>query len=184
MATFTVTVPDKIAIGRDAAHGTLDVNWDKVAQHVKDHIAGTYFPQYITDRANSGGKDSDSAERLALAKKKLEAMYAGLVRARGTAEPVDPIEAEAYRLAKANLIVPRLMATPEWKKCPAGTKDKAQWVLDARDAAAEREPREVIDLVKEAVEANPIYREEARKTVKAAEARKAKMAAADIKINI
>jgi uncharacterized protein with WD repeat len=182
MATFTVTVPDKIAIGRNAEHGTLDINWEKVPQHVRDHIAGTYFPQYITDRANSGGTDSTSAERLALANKKLDAMYAGLVRARGTAEPVDRTEAEAYRLARPTIIA-KLEATPEWKQCPKGTKDRAQWVLDARDAAAKREPREVIDLVKQAVENNPIYREEARKNVKAADARKAKMAAIEINID-
>jgi hypothetical protein len=65
MATFTVTVPDTIAIGRNAEHGTLEVAWDKIPQLVKDHIAAVYFPQYITDAANSKGEDSPSSERMA-----------------------------------------------------------------------------------------------------------------------
>jgi hypothetical protein len=69
MATFTVTVPDTIAIGRNAEHGTLAIEWDKIPQLVKDHIAAVYFPQYITDAANSKGKDSPSSERMALAAK-------------------------------------------------------------------------------------------------------------------
>jgi hypothetical protein len=77
MATFTVTVPDTIAIGRNAEHGTLAIEWDKIPQLVKDHIATVYFPQYITDAANSKGADSPSSERMALAQKKLDAMLAG-----------------------------------------------------------------------------------------------------------
>lgn len=179
MAQITVTVPDKIAIGRGGEHGTIDLTWSRVPQHVLDHIAGVYFPQYITDRANSAGKDSTPEERLTLAGKKVDAMYAGVVRSRGTAEPADPVEAEAYRLARPAIIA-RLMATPEAKQVPKGTKDRAQWILDARDAAAGRDPREVVDLVAALVESDPAYRKEAKRNVEA----RAKLGGGDLGIEI
>jgi hypothetical protein len=170
MATFTVTVPDTIAIGRNAEHGTLEVRWDAVPQSVLDHIAAVYFPQYITDAANSKGEGSPSSERMALAQKKLDAMLAGMIRTRGEAKaPVDPIEAQAYA-DTLEVVRKSLLAHPEAKKIPKGTKDRAQWVLDALDAAAKREPREVHDVVLATLEANPnIKVEAARKVKKAAE---------------
>lgn len=178
MATITVDVPDTINIGRNGEHGKLEVQWDKISQHIKDSIAATYFAQVFTDKANSGGKDSSSHKRLELAREKLEQFYSGVYRARNSAgEPTDPIEAEAYRLAKP-LIVAKLMAMPEAKQCPKGTKDRAQWVLDARDAAANREPREVIDLVKQLVESDPQFRKEAKRNVDA----RAKMQVGEIEI--
>jgi hypothetical protein len=170
MATFTVTVPDTIAIGRNAEHGTLEVAWDKIPQLVKDHIAAVYFPQYITDAANSKGTDSPSSERMALARKKLDAMLAGEIRTRGESKaPVDPTEAQAYRDALES-VRKVLLANPKAKQIPKGTKDRAQWVLDALDAAAGTEPREVHDIVMATLEANPgIRTEAARKVKKAAE---------------
>jgi hypothetical protein len=180
MATFTVTVPDNIPIGRNAEHGTLALEWAKVPQLVKDHIASVYFPQYITDAANSGGKGSSGADRIALAQKKLQAMYAGVIRSRSAGEPADPVEAEAYRIVRP-IVIARLLSTPEAKQVPKGTKDRAQWVLDARDAAAGRDPREVDDLAKALVEADPQYRAEAKRRV----AHKAKLTnGADLGVEI
>jgi hypothetical protein len=164
MATFTVTVPDRISVGRNAEHGTLALDWDKVPQHVRDHIAAVYFPQYITDAANSGGKDSTGADRVALAQKKLQAMYDGVIRSRSAGEPVDPVEAEAYRIVRP-IVTQRLLSTPEAKQIPKGTKDRAQWVLDARDAAAGRDPREVDDIVAGLIEADPQYLAEAKRRI-------------------
>jgi hypothetical protein len=178
MATFTVTVPDKIAIGRNAEHGTLEVAWANVPQSVLDHIATVYFPQYITDAANSKGEGSPSSERMALAQKKLDAMLAGVIRTRGESkEPADPIEAQAYRDALES-VRKILLKHPEAKKIPKGTKDRAQWVLDALDAAAGTEPREVHDVVLATLEANPDIRKEAARKIK-----KAAEMAATIKIN-
>jgi hypothetical protein len=107
---------------------------------------------------------------MALAQKKLDAMLAGEIRTRGESrEPTDPIEAQAYRDALES-VRKTLLAHPEAKKIPKGTKDRAQWVLDALDAAAKREPREVHDIVLATLEANPnIKVEAARKIKKAAE---------------
>jgi hypothetical protein len=146
------------------------IEWDKIPQLVKDHIAAVYFPQYITDAANSKGADSPSSERMALAQKKLDAMLAGEIRTRGESrEPIDPVEALAYRDA-LEVVRAQLLKMPQAKQIPKGTKDRAQWVLDALDAAAKREPREVHDIVMATLEANPdIRKEAARKVKKAAE---------------
>jgi hypothetical protein len=146
MATFTVTVPDTIAIGRNAEHGTLAIEWDKIPQLVKDHIATVYFPQYITDAANSKGADSPSSERMALAQKKLDAMLAGMIRTRGESKaPADPIEAQAYADA-LEVVRGQLLKMPQAKKI------------------------EVHDIVMATLEANPeIRKEAARKVKKAAE---------------
>ena len=53
MATFTVTVPDTVLLGRGGSIGTLAVDWSHVPQQVKDHVASVYFPQYLTDAANA-----------------------------------------------------------------------------------------------------------------------------------
>ena len=99
----TITIPDRetLSLGRNGAIGNLDVDWSKVPQHVLDHIWKVYKVQYFTDAANAGGKDATQADRFALAQKKLDQAYAGELRARGEAqEPVDPIEAEAWRMAR------------------------------------------------------------------------------------
>jgi hypothetical protein len=143
MATFQVTVPDTLVLGRNGAIGSLPIEWDRVPQPVKDHIATVYFGQYLSDAANAGGKDQSSADRLSRAEKKLETMYAGQVRARGESatEPADPAEAEAFRMAKAALLA-FAKATPEWSTIPKGERKKdsaALRVLDMR-AAARGEP--------------------------------------------
>jgi hypothetical protein len=105
MATIEVTVPETIMLGRNGSIGSLKVDWSHVPQNVLDHIASVYFPQYLTDAANAGGRDESAAERLARAEKKLETMYAGQVRTRGAAaEPTDPVDLEAFRMAKAALV--------------------------------------------------------------------------------
>jgi hypothetical protein len=178
MATFTVTVPDTIAIGRNAEHGTLEVAWDKIPQLVKDHIAAVYFPQYITDAANSKGTDSPSSERMALARKKLDAMLAGEIRTRGESKaPVDPIEAQAYRDALESC-ARFCWPIPKPSRSPRGQRIARNGFSMRLMPRPGREPREVHDIVMATLEANPDIRTEAARKVK-----KAAELAATININ-
>jgi|SRR6266568_6105676 len=118
----TITIPDKsvVNIGRGGKYGALPVEWSRVPQNVLDHIWETYSAQYITDASNSGGTESTGEDRVALANKKLDQMYAGEVRAhRAAGEPANPVEAEVYKMAIANM---RLMlsdiAVPKSVKGP------------------------------------------------------------------
>src|SRR5262249_26229678 len=122
MPTVEVTLPNEIVLGRNGSIGTLSVAWDKEPSHLLDHIASVYFPQYLTDAANAGGRDKSPAERLARAEKKLETMYAGQVRTRGAAaEPTDLVDLEAFRMAKAALVA-FAKTKPEWNSIPKGER--------------------------------------------------------------
>ena len=172
MATLTVNVPDTLVLGRNGVIGQLKVDWSRVPQPVLDHIASVYFPQYLTDAANAGGKDERPAERLARAEKKLQRLYAGEVRKRGEAagEPANPAEAEAYRMAKAALIA-FAKATPQWNTIPKGDRKKdsaALRVLDMR--AVERGEPERNDwqpYIDQYLGDNPDVRKEAERIVRA-----------------
>jgi hypothetical protein len=168
--TIQVTVPDKITLGRNGAIGTLEVDWSKIPQPVLDHIASVYFPQYLTDAANAGGRDESPAERLARAQKKLEAMKAGQVRTRGAAaEPTDPVDLEAFRTAKAALVA-FAKTVPEWSSIPKGERKSpsaALRVLDIRAAArGEPEHGDWQHYVEHYLAANPDVRKAAERTVR------------------
>src|SRR5438067_7648100 len=131
MATFQVAIPDTVLVGRNGAIGSLQVDWSRVPQHVRDHIASVYFPQYLTDAANAGGRDKAPADLLARAEKKSAAMYAGTVRARGeAAEPADPGEQEDYQIAKAALIK-KAKASPDWSSVPKDMRKEDDGVVHA-----------------------------------------------------
>src|SRR5438270_5518155 len=170
MATFTVTVPDTVVLGRNGTIGSLQVDWSKVPQHVLDHIAAVYIPQYISDAANAGGRDESATERVARAQKKLEAIYAGKVRVRGAAtEPTDPVDLEAFRMAKAALVA-FAKTVPEWSAIPKGERKSptaALRVLDMRAAARGEPERDDWDhYVQHYLAANPDVRKAAERIVR------------------
>lgn len=131
MAQITVEVPDELILGRNGRIGTLKVVWEKVPQNVLDHIARVYYAQYITDKANSGGKYDSMENRFALAQKKLDSMYAGNIRIRSAneTEVQDPIESEAFKLLRAKLHETYLGAN-EYKSVEKGTKDRTLFVFN------------------------------------------------------
>jgi hypothetical protein len=169
MATINVTVPDTVALGRNGAVGLLQVDWSRVPQPVLDHIASVYFPQYLTDAANAGGRDKGPADRLARAQKKLENMYEGKVRARGdAAEPVDPVEQEAYQIAKAALIK-KAKSSPAWSSVPKDMRKKDAGVVHALNliGVENGEPeRSLAEWIEAALESKPEIRKTAERIVR------------------
>jgi hypothetical protein len=168
MATVQITVPDKLVLGRNGAIGSLDVDWSRVPQAVLDHIASVYFPQYLTDAANAGGKDKTPAERLAQAKKKLDKMYEGKVRAREAVE-ADPVELEAQRVAKAALTKTAKQSLA-WKAVPKNLRKGDAGIVHALNAlAAEKgDPARdgIAEWVKYTLERNPDIRKSAERIVR------------------
>jgi hypothetical protein len=169
MATLQVTVPDTVMLGRNGAIGSLQVEWSRVPQRVLDHIAGVYFPQYLTDAANAGGRDKTAADRLARAQKKLENMYEGKVRARGeAAEPADPVEQEAYQIAKAALIK-KAKGSPVWSSVPKDIRKKDDGIVHALNliGAENGEPeRTLAEWIEDALERKPEIRKSAERIVR------------------
>lgn len=166
--TFNVTVPGTVAIGRNGSHGTIEVDWNNVPQSVKDHIAAVYFPQYITDAANSKGTNSPADERVALAQKKLNAMYAGEIRTRtASGEPTDPVENLAYSKAKKAL-VKMMSQVPEAKLVDKELKgdDRLLWIINERRAAREGEGsvfESIVEAVTWVLDNNEEFRKAAKK---------------------
>jgi hypothetical protein len=171
MATTQVTVPDRLALGRNGVIGTLDVDWSRVPQQVLDHIASVYLPQYLTDSANAGGRDEPPAERLGRVQKKLEAMYAGQVRVRGeaAAKAADPVEKEAYEMAKAAL-VKTAKTSAAWKSVPKALRKGDAGIVHALNAiAAEKgdpERGSIADWIAHTLELNPEIRKAAERIVR------------------
>jgi hypothetical protein len=163
MAQITVTVPDQLVLGRNGQIGTLDVDWSHVPQHALDHIAAVYFPQYFTDAANSGGKDSPMSERLAFAQKRLDMVYSGELRVRNgsSAEPIDPVEREAFNMARDKLTA-FFKSLGIWPKKGA---DKFQVAVNARRIALHAEPIDAADYIAAYVERNPKITAAAKKIV-------------------
>jgi hypothetical protein len=150
--------PDTLSLGRNGSIGSLSVDWSRVPQEVLGHIASVYFPQYITDAANAGGKNETAADRLARAQKKLDTMYAGNVRTRvASAEPIDPIDAEAHRMAKAAL-TKKAKQSPAWSVVPKKLRKSDAGIVHALNGmTAEGDPTRdtIADWVAYTLERNP-----------------------------
>lgn len=71
------------------------VNTERFSDHVRQYIFDYGLKQVLND-AGSAGKNAD--EKLAMANKKLDALYAGEVR---QARESDPVRAEARKMARA-----------------------------------------------------------------------------------
>lgn len=103
-----ITIPDTttIPLGRNAVYGQLAVDLQRLPPHVHDYVYAYGLRQVLNDamaqkKDEDGNALTDDVIR-AKAEKRLDNMYAGELRARGdAAEPADPVEAEAYKLAKA-----------------------------------------------------------------------------------
>ncbi len=81
----------------------LAIDTSKFTDEVNAFVFAYGLKQLLND-AGSSGKDAD--EKLAMAQKKLDALYAGTLRtARGGSAKaaIDPVQAEAERLARADI---------------------------------------------------------------------------------
>jgi hypothetical protein len=165
MATVQITIPDQLVLGRNGAIGSLDVDWSRVPQPVLDHIATVYFPQYLTDAANAGGRAETPAERLARAQKKLDNMYAGKFRSRDGAPPADPIELEAQSLAKAAL-VKTAKASTAWASVPKELRKRDKGVVHALNAVAATPERTLADWIANTLERKPEIMKSAARIVR------------------
>jgi hypothetical protein len=166
----TITVPDaqiiKLAKGR---FGTIDVDTTRFPEHVQlyiyeyglrqtlnDAMAEKTEPVLDADRKPVIGNNGKPLKRELpydvirdMSVKRLENLYAGVLRMRrASTEPDDPIEAEAYKIARDNMLaVYKKMAV--WHQVPKGTKNRFAAVIHLRLAENNMEP---IDDDDEAVE--------------------------------
>lgn len=127
-----------IPLGRAGKYGTLEVETERFSAEIHDYIYAYGLRQVLNDAMAEKKAEDGSAlpddEIVAKAQKRLDNLYAGVLRTRGESEPFDPFEAECYRLAKAN-IEADFRKAGKMKDVPKGTKDRLLFVVNRELAA-------------------------------------------------
>lgn len=126
---ITVTVP----LGRGAKYGHMDIELGRFNEYVHEYVYMYGLRQVLNDamatKTDGDGKALSDEEIVAKATKRLENLYAGVLRSRSEGEPSDPFEAECYREAKRTIDA-QLRSKGLYKDLPKGTKDKFMFVVN------------------------------------------------------
>src|SRR5580765_4740014 len=154
-----------IAIGRNGKFGFVETDAERFNEKVMDYIvtAGLAAVLNRVQKEDGDGNAFTQDEVLAFAQAKYDQLLAGEIRTRGVRETVDPIEREAFMLAKAELIV-KLGDLGLW---PKKGEDKFQRAVNARRLALRQEPIDADDYIDLWVERNPRLLKQAAKIVEA-----------------
>lgn len=173
-----IEIPDNIIVplGRNAAYGTMEYVTTRFAPHVALHVFEYGLRQLtndaMADKTDDDGKPLPADQIVAKAEKRRDTLYSGALRLRrGEVEPIDPVEREQLRLAKAHAIE-LLKKTDEYKS--AKGKDRIEQTVAARHAADNSRP-DTFDGVIAVV--MPHWRKQAERNVRDME-----RAAADINV--
>jgi hypothetical protein len=161
----TVVVP----LGRNARFGHFDVSTAGFTQTVHEHIYKYGLRQILNDamadKTDDDGNALSDEAIVAKAQKRLDTLYSGELRThRASSEPVDPVEREAFRLARQKIE----MLLRNEKLWPVKGRDKFDTAVAARCAAIGREMT-TEEYIVAWLERNPKVRAEAKRNVAANE---------------
>jgi hypothetical protein len=151
-----------VPIGRNGVYGTITCG-DVFPEHVEVFIREYGLRQILND-AVSQKEDKDgvrltNAEIFAKAKAKYEQLVAGELRAkRESTEPTDPVEAEAYRIAKSEATT-YLKSKGAW---PKKGEDKFQVAVSARMKALKKDDMTEVDYLAVWIVQNPTIMDRAK----------------------
>lgn len=100
----TINVP----MGRAAKLGMMPVDTerfnDTVQRHVYEYGLRQILNDAMADKTDDDGKPLSDADIVAKAQKRLDTLYSGELRThRAPSEPADPVEREAYRIARERI---------------------------------------------------------------------------------
>jgi hypothetical protein len=157
-----------IPLGRNGKYGQLQVRADRFNATVHDHIYSYGLRQILND-AMADKTDDDGAplptdQIVAKAEKRLASLYAGELRTRisgAPGEPTDPVEREAFNLAREQIKL-QFQKLGLWPK--KGT-DKFQQAVDARRIATHSDPMLAADYIAAWLERNPKVNAAAKRIV-------------------
>lgn len=144
-----ITVP----LGRASKYGTMPVNITMLPDHVRTYVFEYGLRQVLNDamatKTDDDGNALSAAEIVTKADKRLKSLYEGTLRSRsaGDAEPVDPFEAECYRIVIGDMQA-ILREGGKFKGLPKGTKDQLMFVINRDRAAAGKGEIDRAELVK------------------------------------
>jgi len=157
----------KVPLGRAAKFGQLDVTParfnDLIHAHIYEYGLRQILNDAMADKTDDDGTPLSDEAIVAKAQKRLDTLYSGELRThRASAEPVDPVEREAYRIARDNIERGfRLL-----KIWPAKGKDKFDAAVAERCKTLDREPMSAEEYVVAYLEKNPGVRTAAAKVVR------------------
>jgi len=148
----TITVP----LGRAAKYGQMQVDCDRLPAHVLEYVFVYGVRQVLNDamaeKKDENGNELPVDQIVAKAQKRLDNMYAGELRARRESqEPADSVEAEAWKMAKAEM-TDLYKKQPQWAQVPKGTKDRFGAVVQLRRAMRHLPEMDVDEAVADAIE--------------------------------
>lgn len=144
-----------IPLGRAGKYGHLPVDTDRFTDAVREHVFLYGLRQALNDamadKTDEDGQPLPIDQIAAKAQKRLDTFYAGEIRTRGESpEPIDPVEAEAWKMAKENMIA-AYKTIGAWD-VPKGTKDRFAFVIARRRAERKLPELEPADAVRDAIE--------------------------------
>lgn len=156
-----------VNIGRNGLYGSVDIDQAQFPLHVQSFIYDYGLRQIlndtVSDKTDKDGNPLTAEQIMAKVNAKIEQLKAGELRMRGpAAEPVDPVEREAFRMAKEAIT----KQFKELKIWPTKGEDKFQQAVDKRCAAVRIDRLEANDYIEKWLAANPKVRKAAEKIVK------------------
>jgi hypothetical protein len=167
----TITVP----LGRNGKYGSRDVSVVAFSADIHRYAYEYGLRQIINDAMADKTDDDGNALApeviVAKADKRIDALMAGTIKQRGvgSTEPLDPIEAEAWRIAKADLV-----ARTKEIKTPKGLKGDAALLARvnvSRNSRRLSEFETLANAIEGMIAAVPAIMKKAQQNVKDREAR-------------
>lgn len=159
MPTINLTDTANVVLGRNGKYGNMPVNLARFSDTVHTHIYDYGLRQILNDAMASKTDEEGNALSpeaiVAKAQKRLDNLYEGKFRATregGERTPTDPIEAEAYKLAKEELAE---IFKPAMAQAPKGTKQRLLWAINRQRAAKGAEAFESVSDVVDTYLAGP-----------------------------
>lgn len=150
-----VTIEDIVTVplGRAGKYGQMGVTVGLLPEHVRAYVFVYGLRQVLNDamatKVDEDGNALSADEIVAKAEKRLANLYDGTLRSRssGDAEPIDPFDAECYRIVISDMQA-ILREGGKFKGLPKGTKDQLMFVVNRDRAAAGKAEIDRAELVK------------------------------------
>ena len=156
------------AVSRNTHVGNIAVDTNVLSESVTAFVFEYGLRQVlndaVSDKTDGKGNKLTPKEILAKAQAKYDQLVAGELRKRReVGESDDPVENEAFKLAKARLTV----AFKDKKVWPTKGEDKFQRALDAWRMSQKKETVDAGEYITSWLDANPGYRKQAKVNIDA-----------------
>lgn len=166
---YEIELPNEFVdmpLGRGAKYGTIHVEPGRFSTIVNNHVYLYGLRQILNDamadKTDDDGNALSDEAIVAKAQRRLNTLYSGELRVPSmSSEPVDPVEREAFRIAREKIEL-QFKDLDCW---PAKGKDKFQTAVDARRVATGNDPMTANEYIAAWLDKNPKVRAAAKRIV-------------------